>query len=330
MTAQLLVAILVGVCVALLVGAAEWLHARRVARVGRLAFGPEERPRPWTRVVGPLRALCLGGFAWGLAILIFKGSGMFAGGPPPAGPGTKHLVFMADLSPSMYLNDAGAKRDVARRTRMAEVVGGVLERVGGDVTFSVVGFYTNALPIVFQVRDRAVVKNAFDGLPLVYAMGVGKTDLGASINKSMELIRDFPQGSVSLFVCTDGDTVTLSQSIVAPPSVGRATILGVGDKGAGTFIDGHQSRQDENMLEQVASALKGEYIDVNERHVPTTALGGLVVPPGRGGGINLVQLAIIVMGCTATVLAFIPVAQQYAGTGWRVALPGLARRMEGA
>ena len=33
---------------------AEWLHARRVTRLGRLAFGPEAKPRLWTRLTPPL------------------------------------------------------------------------------------------------------------------------------------------------------------------------------------------------------------------------------------------------------------------------------------
>src|SRR3954467_15046361 len=77
MNPQILVAIVCGCVVALLVAIAEGLHARRVKRGGRLAFGPEERPRGWTRVVAPLRCVCLGAFAWGLATLIVTSSGMF-------------------------------------------------------------------------------------------------------------------------------------------------------------------------------------------------------------------------------------------------------------
>jgi hypothetical protein len=47
---------------------------------------------------------------------------------------------------------------------------------------------------------------------------------------------------------------------------------------------------------------------------------------------NLKEIAILVMGLTAAVLALIPVAQQYAGTGWRLHLPSTSRgrRVEGA
>ena len=332
MESQVLVAISAGGGVTLLVALAEMLHARRVRRVGRLAFGPEERARPWTHVVAPLRSICLGAFAWGLTTLILTTSGLFQAAPPPVGSGTRHLVFIADMSPSMYLKDAGPKRDQMRRARMAEVVEGVLDRVSGDVSFSIIGFYTDALPVVLQGRDRSVVRNVLDGMPLVYAMGVGQTDLGLSISKAMELVKPFPKSSVTVFICTDGDTVTLAQPLHAPPSVARTTVLGVGDTERGTFIDGHQSRQDATMLRSIGSALDAEYINVNDRHVPTAAMSGLVLGTGAGGRMNLKEMAILVMGLTAAVLALIPVAQQYAGTGWRLHLPSTARgrRAEGA
>jgi Ca-activated chloride channel homolog len=216
-----------------------------------------------------------------------------------------------------------------RRARMAEVVEGVLDRVSGDVSFSVIGFYTDALPVVLRARDRAVVRNVLDGMPLVYAMGVGQTDLGSSISKAMDLVKPFPKSSVTMFICTDGDTVALAHPLYAPPSVERTTVLGVGDTERGTFIDGHQSRQDVTVLRSIAAALDAEYVNVNDRHVPTAAMSGLVLDAGAGGGMNLKQIAIWVMGLTAAILAFIPVAQQYAGTGWRLHLPTAARGRRG-
>jgi len=66
--------------------------------------------------------------------------------------------------------------------------------------------------------------------------------------------------------------------------------------------------------------------------VPTAAMSGLVLGTGAGGRMNLKEIAILVMGLTAAVLALIPVAQQYAGTGWRLHLPSTSRgrRVEGA
>jgi Ca-activated chloride channel family protein len=161
-------------------------------------------------------------------------------------------------------------------------------------------------------------------MPLVYAMGAGPTELGPSVARAMELVKPFPKSSVTLFLCTDGDTVPVAEPLYAPPSIDRATVLGVGDTERGTFIDGHQSRQDVAVLQSIASALHAEYINVNDRHVPTAAMSGLVLPPGEAGW-NLKLAAIRVMAMASAILAFIPVAQQYAGTGWRLHLPGAVR-----
>lgn len=326
---QTLIAIGTGIAFALLVAVAEMLHARRVARVGRLAFGPEARPRPWTRAVGPIRSLAMGAAAWALVTIILTSTGLFSN-PPPIGASTRHLVFIADLSPSMALKDAGPKGEQSRRERMAEVVEGVLDRVGGDVTFSVIAFYTDALPVVLQVRDRAVVRNVFDRIPLVYAMGPGPTDLGLSISRSMELIEPFRKGSARVFICTDGDTTAIAHPIIAPASVEKTTVLGVGNVDQGTFIDGHQSRQDADVLRAIASALNAEYVDVNKRHVPTGSMADLVVRSSPSRKWSLLEVAIAVMGASATVLAGIPVAQQYAGTGWRIRRPKTSTAATGA
>src|ERR1700712_1113341 len=88
---------------------AEWLQTRRIGVVGRLAFGPSGNPRTWTRAVPVLRALALTAFAWGLAtIWMLK----IAAADDPSGKNKKaeeatRLVFVADLSPSMYLQDSG-------------------------------------------------------------------------------------------------------------------------------------------------------------------------------------------------------------------------------
>ena len=47
---------------------AEWLHRRRVRRIARLAFGPNERPALWARAAPALRVLSLGAICWDLVI----------------------------------------------------------------------------------------------------------------------------------------------------------------------------------------------------------------------------------------------------------------------
>ena len=134
-----MIPLLAAVAVLLLTSLAEWLHARRIRAVGRLAFGPTGVPNRWTRVVPFLRPFCLSAFTWGLATLLFlkiapaEGSGGKDGG----GKEATRLVFVADLSPSMYLKDAGPEGTQTRQARMREVVEAILQRVGGNLRFGV-------------------------------------------------------------------------------------------------------------------------------------------------------------------------------------------------
>jgi Ca-activated chloride channel family protein len=96
-------------------------------------------------------------------------------------------------------------------------------------------------------------------------------------------------------------------------------VLGVGNPNKGSFIDGHQSRQEAGTLQRVATALGGAYHDVNEKHLDTSALGDLVVPlalPHKG--LTLSQWAVLMMVLGAVINALIPVALEYFGTSWTV------------
>src|SRR5262245_32651721 len=83
---------------------AEWLHARRSRRLGRLAFGPDSQPRLWTQIAPPLRVIALSGVVWSLIVLMaFEGSNRANERKSKA---TRHLMVMLDVSPSMQLQDA--------------------------------------------------------------------------------------------------------------------------------------------------------------------------------------------------------------------------------
>lgn len=310
----------------LLVSLAEWLHERRVRVVARLAFGPRGSARPWTRAVPWLRTAGLTAFAWGLTTLW-----MLKLEAPDAASAKERqdaeatrLVFVADLSPSMYLSDAGADGTLTRHARMREVVEGILQRVSGNLRFGVIGFYTDSLPVVMEARDPELVRNVFNGLPLTYAMPQGKTDLGTAVNRTLELVADFPKDSTRVILLTDGDSAPLVAIQPRPASVRELLVLGVGNPRKGSYIDGHQSRQEADTLQRVASALGGVYHDVNETQLPTEALGDLVVPlalPQRG--LTLVQWAVLSMVLGALVNALIPVALEYFGADWKLPKPVL-------
>jgi Ca-activated chloride channel family protein len=115
-----------------------------------------------------------------------------------------------------------------------------------------------------------------------------------------------------------------------PASVREVLVLGVGNPNKGTYIDGHQSRQETETLQRLATSLKGTYEDVNTKHLATESLGDLVVPlalPTKG--LNLAQLAVLAMVLGAIVNALIPLALEYFGTDWKVG-PGERRAAEHA
>jgi Ca-activated chloride channel homolog len=306
--------------VLLLVAVAEWVHGRLIRVAERLAFGPIG-VRGWTRFVPLLRAMSLAGFAWGLATLVLTKTR--AGEHPQENKALEatRLVFVADLSPSMYLTDAGPDGTQTRQARMREVVEGILQRVSGNLRFGVIAFYTDALPVVMEARDPELVRNVFNGLPLNYAMPAGKTDLGKAVNATLDLVAGFPPGSTRLIVFTDGDSVSLAPIHARPKSVKEVHVLGVGNLDKGTFIDGHQSRQDRDTLQHLAASLKGAYHDVNTKHLSTATLGDLVVPltPIHKPW-DLAQFAVLAMMLGASIQAMLPLALEFFGSAWKVSL----------
>ncbi|HPM81483.1 MAG TPA: hypothetical protein PLF81_12330, partial [Candidatus Anammoximicrobium sp.] len=180
---QIPIAAAVGVL--LLVLAAEKLHERRCRFVARLAAGPAGAPRRWVRGVPLVRATAMSAMAWSLTTLLFGSGGVFQPdeGTEQRRESKRHAVFVADLSPSMLLPDAGPKREITRSRRAYEVVDGILRRLEGDVVYSVIVFYTDALPVVVDAKDAELVRNVFNGLPVWYVMKPGKTDLGTGVRR---------------------------------------------------------------------------------------------------------------------------------------------------
>ena len=304
--------------VLLLSALAEALHARRVRVAARLAFGPEGASRGWTIIAPLLRCIALAAFAWGLAVM-WQLHQAAKDGKPADTKEPVRLVFVADLSPSMYLKDAGLEGKQTRQERMREEVETVLMRVGGDLRYGVIGFYTEAHSVVMDARDPELVRNVFNGLPLQYVMKAGSTDLGTAINAAVKMVDGMPAQTVRLVVFTDGDTIPLQPILPRPKSVKDVLVLGVGNPRKGTFIAGHQSRQDAEVLATVARSLRGSYFDVNEKHLPTAALGDLVQrTPLPKSGLDLAQWAVLAMALGSAILALLPVALQYAGSRWRV------------
>ena len=317
---ELQIAIGVAAGVFLLSFAAEKLHDRRCRVVGRLATGPSGRARRWVRAVPVTKSLALAAMAWALVTLYYGSGGVFSSRETDEDrrEHRRHMVFVADLSPSMLLEDAGPEGDKKRAERVHEVVDGILRRLDGDLIYSVIVFYTDALRTVVDARDAELVRNIFNGLPVWYVMKAGKTDLGNGVRTTLDFVRDYPEDSTTVFVCTDGDTISVGAVPKPPDSVRDVYVLGVGDPNQGTFIDDHMSRQDASVLRTLAGRLRGQYLDVNEKHVSTLSLGTLAM--GVGGGksdYGLIDVAIFVFASAAVVYALIPVLLECFGSDWR-------------
>jgi Ca-activated chloride channel family protein len=306
--------------VALLAALAEWLHARRCRRVSRLAFGPAVGPRKWVAAAPALRVAAMGALAWGLTTLLLVQPAASRPVKIPEG-GYRHLVIALDVSPSMQLADAGVGRQQRRAHRASEVLMSVLSRIALDqVRISVVAFYTGAKPVVVDTYDLEVVRNIINDLPLDYAFDIGKTKLFDGVREAANLARPWPPGSTTLMIVSDGDTVPDTGMPELPAAIAQAVVIGVGDSAAGTYIDGHQSRQDAATLRQLAQRLRGAYHDANERHLASTQLEALsrLMPLRDTAKTGRREAALAAVTTGGAVLALLPVALAMAGSAWQV------------
>lgn len=299
----------------------EWLHARRVRKLGRLAFGPDSQPRLWTTATPAVRVVALAGVVWALVVLMaFEGSNRTRERKAKA---TRHLMVLLDVSPSMQLPDAGETGAATRATQAANLLRSVLNRAPSDeVKVTAACFYTDAMPLVTQCSDREIVMNFADNLPLYIAYKGGKTDLVKSLNTAGEMLKDFPRKSTTLLVLSDGDSVPDSGLKVLPSAVKTVIFAGVGDPSRGTFIDGHLSRQDSASLSQLARRLGGTYHNGNRLQIPSDQLQHLLAADQTEEKlkINLRVLAMIILASGTALLCALPLLLEYLGSSWKPVL----------
>lgn len=302
---------------------AEVLHARRVRRLARLAFGPTARPRAWTVIAPPLRVLGYAGLIWSLVILLaFDGSSRLHDRKAAA---TRHLMVMLDVSPSMGLKDAGSDGQQTRRTRAAELIKSVMDRANSDQTrVTMACFYSDALLLAKECSDRELIWNFADNLPLHMAFKPGKTSMIKSLNSAGAMIKNLPRKSVTFLVLTDGDTVPATGLTPMPSAVSELLVVGVGNSGRGTFIDGHLSRQDNASLSQLARRLGGQYFDGNSKQVPSALLKRLTADDESTDTFQISPrtLAIIILAASTSLLCLLPLLLEAFGSGWKP-LPSL-------
>ena len=297
--------IIIAFAVLVIVGIAEWLHARRVARVARLAFGPSGRASRWTIVVAPSRTIAAALATWGLMFLVTYDP--IEIDRKPAKIASNHLLVLLDVSPSMQLKDSGAEaQGISRAKRAGEVVQAVLDRLDMENTrISIVAFYTDALAIVQDTFDKEVIRNALDGLPMYTAFESGPTDLKKGLVKAFEIARLWPADSATLLIVTDGDVAPSVPSAI-PSSIADTIVIGLGDPVKSTNVNGHSSRQDTMGLRQLATRLGGFYHDGNRKHLPSEVVNSLtMIAPRVGGNWSVRDLALLAVGIGCSTLAFI-------------------------
>ena len=296
----------------------EWLHARRVAALSRLAFGPGNRPRGWTGIVPTLRVLAVSGVVWSLFTLI--GFNHLSRDRKRGTVVTRHLMVLLDVSPSMQLSDAGERGDQMRAARARDVLKSVLDRVPGDgVRFSAASFYTEARMLASECQDRELIVHFAADVPFHVTYKPGRTELLESLNQTGRLMKDWPRKSATLLVISDGDSVAPTGLDPMPSAVSEVIFAGVGDKARGTFIDGHLSRQDSASLSQLARRLGGNYFDANVRQIPSEALGKLneELASSASWSSDRRLVALAILGASTVVLCLLPLLLECFGSSWK-------------
>jgi Ca-activated chloride channel family protein len=299
-----------------LAGLAEWLHARRCARMARLAFGPAARPRRWVAAMPWLRAAAVGAVCWGLLILLKIDAAVWETREAEDKQPLHHLAIALDVSPSMQLEDAGPQGTQRRTERARDVLHSIFERLEMRRTrVSILAFYNGARPVVIDAYDPEVIANIIDDLPMEHAFTPGKTNMYDGVKLAAETAKVWPAQSAALIVISDGDTLPETEPPSVPAAYAGKLVIGVGNPHHGQFIDGHSSRQDIDSLSRLAVRLGGTYWDANVKHVPSLELAKLdaLLPGSEAGPIELRDLAIMALLGGTAFLALLPLALALAG-----------------
>ncbi len=288
----------------------EVIHLQRISKLSALAFGPDEKPRAWTRLDVILKPLAAAALCWGLLTLMnYKGEpndvkSELVELPPEE---VEHIVIIMDVSPSMYLEDAGENGLIKRKVRAKEILESMIKRITApNVRYSLIATFTDALPVVIDSSDKAVISNILE-LPMDQAFKPGKTNLISGVKKAFEIAKDWQPDSCTCILVSDGDTTSETGMPSPPASVKSFIAAGVGSS-SGVYIDGHQSRQDAISLKRIATRLRGDYEDVNTKHISTKILGDLAgTQEEEGKKAGLKEIALFCCAFGAFILALLPI-----------------------
>lgn len=307
------VPLLVAVVATAVVSLAEWMHARRVARVARLAFGPTGRPAAWARLAPALRVVGFGLATFGAMVLLRFDPIETEVEPNPRA--ARQLLVVLDVSPSMNLSDAGPGSEKQMRGVWAgEVLRGILDRMDmQDTRVNLVACYSKAVPMLRDSSDKELIANLMDGLPLYTAFTAGETDLQAGIDAAYEMAKGWARRSTTLVVITDGDLSKPVSPGPRPASIADAIVIGVGDPNRATQIAGHASRQDQWTLKSMAARLGAHYHEGNTRHLPSEVLDSLtMIAPRISDAFGVREVGLISLVAGAALLGLLgPLLQRF-------------------
>ncbi len=314
-----MVTLLVTVGVVMLALLGEVLQQLRIGRISHLVFGPGGRPPAIARLAPFARVVGFGLLAWGLVTLFYVQPKIHKSDEIPEEE-WRHLLLVYDVSPSMLLKDAGQNGDQSRAARAKELIDSLFERVPiGKFKITVIATYNGAKPVVEDTRDLEVVRHMLSEVDMRYAFKSGSTKLFDGIAEAARIAKPWRVGSALLVIISDGDTVPASGMPVLPPSIGGTMVIGVGDHLSGKFIAGHQSRQDESTLRQVAIRLGGEFHNGNKRHVPSDVLSAAAADARKPliEQLSLREFALLAIAVGSSLLALVPLLLHFFGSRWR-------------
>ncbi len=300
------IALLAAVAALLLATLGEWMHAKRTARIARLAFGETGRPARWTVIAPFVRVLGLTLTAFGAAILFQFDPIESDDTPNPRA--SRQLLVVLDVSPSMNLKDSGPDTEkIMRGVWAGKVLQGILDRIDmKDTRISLIAFYTKALPMLQDTTDKNLLPNLMDGLPLYTAFKSGDTDMQSGIDAAFAMAKGWARGSTTLVVISDGDLTKTVNPGPRPASIADVIVIGVGDPVRGMVLSGHNSRQDAWVLKTIAGRLDGYYHDGNTKHLPSEIIDQLtMIAPRVGDVLSLREAGLVALGFGCAALGLI-------------------------
>ena len=308
---------IITIVVAAFAALGEWIHWRRIQRVKRLAFGPSEKPMFWVMATPFMRVLALSLACWGFCNLCLAVKSQVHNKQGIPESEMKHLVLVVDVSPSMHLKDAGPEGKISRRQRASDLLESLFNRVPmRQFKLSFVAVYTDAKPLLEDSRDYEVVRHIMEEMPVLHGFKPGKTKLIDGIKTAAKMAKPWNPKSAHMLILTDGDTVPDRGMPEMPASVRDVVVVGLGDNRAGSFIDGHQSRQDAGTLRQIANRLRGVYHDGNTKQLSSDIAERFAAPVGSNptGIWQRREWALFAAVVGSLVYAILPVLLHYFGT----------------